>query len=1076
MTPAGLVRGDVSSRLKDGDVIARNGIEDILVGAVPRNRRRLSQDNAQTNKENNRRSVLNNIHRVKPRNITEDDGQDDVRVDSTDFYLDKGMTESSQGFTMFSNGRFFGTTSGIDCMGRSGSNILQKSVMSDVLGHGVTSRRTRNSNTRNEHSRQLFYSNDKTNNRCVVQNRRFEQVTTFSVSPHLQMAVEVAKSLEIETHPFLYSGYRRSPSPGYNTPESPRSDTLNDDLKTELSNEYLLSPRRNLTIDNLSIQQTHSKVRPVSSNSNNRQVPQPTQTNVATSNSILRTRHLSDSEHDKKDRLNQSRHRGTGRKTRSIHAWMSASSSAIPEEPEGPFGENKTLNSPHTQLKEFDDEDEADSVFFSDNNIFHTDADKTLSPSGSSSPASDCLPNIDTHKDTNRPNHEAKNANTLTVTPFLKSIPPGPKMTTKINVSPASTNSLQRESALNSNTSSAFESKPIIEKPKTQKMPAKCGDMGIDTSKIDDFPEHLDSYSETLPLKHRRPSMWNKLRDLSPLSLLDRVMTPTERTITSSPGYTKAASSSKMSTASSDVRRSDSKHERCPNCGEMLQRAKPTLVAVKGNEKTFLSWILNKWGKRKELQSFGATSQHRGYLPHYCNFVKTKTLHDRSSSPALITTDDDDDVDDGYITNTEQTPSEKTTSGRRKPRPVITKNKDDATGGKEGGIIRAMSPGSTGYDPSTLFDRLREEGLAARQPIQIPTTADVTKDQDVTDTERTKTEDDLAAKVDRLTSEGVKDTKSMSRTPIAPPPSATKGKGRRTSCPKKEKVVKERKRKGKKKEQTEEGEKKEDAGQVTQVSEQREDGAETDKAVDITVDVKVPDLPTVGPAGKERTKGKRRKTTKQQISAPKAAAGKKTGIDTSDQKTASFYDFGDLTASTVREETMFKAPVIPSYLNDRMVLSLQSSRFELPMDMKSLEKMTPQEYLRKHCIITTRRRTLYQKIFQKHRDKDGSIHGKHVLCKALKEVLVNTISTDQVDDMCRMLEVNETTSVDIKLFSGVAALAERILYPDFLTEDTADRTEYHKEKVECADFCALEWKLHGLHVNGHVRKILETLG
>ncbi|XP_012936366.1 uncharacterized protein LOC101853688 isoform X2 [Aplysia californica] len=536
---------------------------------------------------------------------------------------------------------------------------------------------------------------------------------------------------------------------------------------------------------------------------------------------------------------------------------------------------------------------------------------------------------------------------------------------------------------------------------------------------------------------------------------------------------------------------------------------------------------------RKELQSFGATSQHRGYLPHYCNFVKTKTLHDRSSSPALITTDDDDDVDDGYITNTEQTPSEKTTSGRRKPRPVITKNKDDATGGKEGGIIRAMSPGSTGYDPSTLFDRLREEGLAgstsalnttahestlgeeefdldpevtvegetesglrevqtqtpvtdvrvqagspdqARQPIQIPTTADVTKDQDVTDTERTKTEDDLAAKVDRLTSEGVKDTKSMSRTPIAPPPSATKGKGRRTSCPKKEKVVKERKRKGKKKEQTEEGEKKEDAGQVTQVSEQREDGAETDKAVDITVDVKVPDLPTVGPAGKERTKGKRRKTTKQQISAPKAAAGKKTGIDTSDQKTASFYDFGDLTASTVREETMFKAPVIPSYLNDRMVLSLQSSRFELPMDMKSLEKMTPQEYLRKHCIITTRRRTLYQKIFQKHRDKDGSIHGKHVLCKALKEVLVNTISTDQVDDMCRMLEVNETTSVDIKLFSGVAALAERILYPDFLTEDTADRTEYHKEKVECADFCALEWKLHGLHVNGHVRKILETLG
>ena len=44
------------------------------------------------------------------------------------------------------------------------------------------------------------------------------------------------------------------------------------------------------------------------------------------------------------------------------------------------------------------------------------------------------------------------------------------------------------------------------------------------------------------------------------------------------------------------------------------------------------------------------------------------------------------------------------------------------------------------------------------------------------------------------------------------------------------------------------------------------------------------------------------------------------------------------------------------------------------------------------------------------------------------------------------------------------------------TEDTVDLPEYHREKVECADFCSLDWKLHGLQVNGQVRKILETLG
>ena len=32
-----------------------------------------------------------------------------------------------------------------------------------------------------------------------------------------------------------------------------------------------------------------------------------------------------------------------------------------------------------------------------------------------------------------------------------------------------------------------------------------------------------------------------------------------------------------------------------------------------------------------------------------------------------------------------------------------------------------------------------------------------------------------------------------------------------------------------------------------------------------------------------------------------------------------------------------------------------------------------------------------------------------------------------------------------------------------------------KEKIESADFCALEWKLRGLDVNPPVRKILHSL-
>ena len=58
------------------------------------------------------------------------------------------------------------------------------------------------------------------------------------------------------------------------------------------------------------------------------------------------------------------------------------------------------------------------------------------------------------------------------------------------------------------------------------------------------------------------------------------------------------------------------------------------------------------------------------------------------------------------------------------------------------------------------------------------------------------------------------------------------------------------------------------------------------------------------------------------------------------------------------------------------------------------------------------------------------------LGKALKEVLVNTITSEQVSDMATLLEVEDDTPVDIKLFSGIAALAERILYPDFVYVST----------------------------------------
>ena len=57
-------------------------------------------------------------------------------------------------------------------------------------------------------------------------------------------------------------------------------------------------------------------------------------------------------------------------------------------------------------------------------------------------------------------------------------------------------------------------------------------------------------------------------------------------------------------------------------------------------------------------------------------------------------------------------------------------------------------------------------------------------------------------------------------------------------------------------------------------------------------------------------------------------------------------------------------------MNGRLALSKQASRFELPMDVRQLETMTPLQYLNRYCVVTSRRQMLYDKIYMKH--KDGS--------------------------------------------------------------------------------------------------------
>ena len=77
--------------------------------------------------------------------------------------------------------------------------------------------------------------------------------------------------------------------------------------------------------------------------------------------------------------------------------------------------------------------------------------------------------------------------------------------------------------------------------------------------------------------------------------------------------------------------------------------------------------------------------------------------------------------------------------------------------------------------------------------------------------------------------------------------------------------------------------------------------------------------------------------------------------------------------------------------------------------------------------------------------------------------------------------------MELLFFAGVASLyvthvllfsVQRLIIVFYLccrTEDTQDMPEYQKERIECADFCALDWKFHGVNVNPHMSKLLHMI-
>ncbi|XP_061189523.1 uncharacterized protein LOC133197478 isoform X2 [Saccostrea echinata] len=250
---------------------------------------------------------------------------------------------------------------------------------------------------------------------------------------------------------------------------------------------------------------------------------------------------------------------------------------------------------------------------------------------------------------------------------------------------------------------------------------------------------------------------------------------------------------------------------------------------------------------------------------------------------------------------------------------------------------------------------------------------------------------------------------------------------------------------------------------------------EDTKNKDIKVDLEVPTLPSF--EEKKKDKKEKRKAERHLVSQPKheTPPPKDPEDDLDDQLKQRLKNFDFAMMEMTGDDSPRKNVQKTSWVTGRLALSQQSSRFTLPIDMARLEQMTPLEYVKNFCIIKRRRKKLYQDIYMKHRDKTAGAIPYKDLEKAMTQVLVNTITSEDYKKIVDLLDITETTKVDLDAFSAMTALAERLMCSTHVSQEQVDQPDYQKEKIECADFSALKWKLTGVQVNPKIEKILTEL-
>nr|XP_019924023.2 uncharacterized protein LOC105331026 isoform X34 [Crassostrea gigas] len=517
-----------------------------------------------------------------------------------------------------------------------------------------------------------------------------------------------------------------------------------------------------------------------------------------------------------------------------------------------------------------------------------------------------------------------------------------------------------------------------------------------------------------------------------------------------------------------------------------------------GGVDQFLQWLYSKWGKKRtELLTYSrANHLSRGNRPKFCDIVRQKELHYRDEEDRSESSEYNYYRQQGHLLTRWRKHSNARPKNSRKSslaqEDLVDQNVNDTApkegrGGTEG---RPGSPTSTvdGTDnqpdppkgkPSTKTDSKDEKKKT--EPISVPSDRDGRQSpvQPPPSPEPLTPKEDPNKDADLL--------KSLRE-------AEEEEERRRRALVKKEKKPIHRTRKPKEEmEEKVEPPKPATPPPPPQPIEDTFTLVQQWKNKDIKVDLEVPSLPTF--EDKKKDKKEKRKADRHLVSQPKHETPPpkdpeplvlRTPLEFPKEEEVDLDDLDDQLKQRLKnfdfnimemmgEDSPRKNVQKATWVTGRLALSQQSSRFTLPIDMARLEQMTPLDYVKNFCIIKRRRKKLYQDIFVKHKDKTGQIPFKD-LEKALTMVLVNTLTSDDYKRIVELLDISDSTRVDVDGFSAMAALAERLMCSTHVdSQEQVDQPDYQKEKIECADFSALEWKLTGVQVNPKIVRILKEL-